>query len=594
MTMHISILGIDGSGKSTITDTLPSILAGELYTTVAGTGDVFKIISNDQDICGPDFYPRSLPWQVRVAGWAGKIAGRAVNNKKWYPVFKFLHMFFQDSATCRIAETTKPRLFISDGNAVLSSFGWQDSCFSANPEVNRTEARSIRERYSHAFYYLLVGGKLTPAVQKSFPQIKQMRFFSDKAGLLGCRGLWLPDLVIFLDISPAQAMRRMATRGKRIDGHENIDDLEQARQSYLNSLKVFQEYRGGPGSVHIIHVDDLSIDQILISIVNIIKEHSVSLPVGSQNSIPAHGTTALKHDSRAVTIAKVSHVRYVFSYLFGKFTRGAWREPLFLFSRSGRQFLNQGYSAPVIQSIYDQDPDKSGSMERVFQNYPLHRAMYERQQILVKQMEKIIRRKLSEYGEVTIFTAPSGFSYDIFKPLENIAVTSPGLMRRVKLFAADPDPDCAIEPVCIDRVKKLGISFNFIKGDITSNTVRKSIQKNGPFDIVLFVGLSNWLPKHPLISHLRWVRRFMEWDSLLVTDCFTAGAYALSGSYIGYKAHYYSPSLYTRLLEYCGFDGEVAVVESGSNKINHVVITCPRYSLERTLLRSTEDAVALR
>ena len=594
MTTHISILGIDGSGKSTITDILPSILAGELNTTVASAGDAFKIIANDHDICGPNFYPRALPWQVRVSGWARKIAKRVVNNKKWYPVFKFLHMFFQDSAAYRIAQKVEPRLFISDGNAVLSSFGRQDNYFLTSANTKKTEERGIRECYSHAFYYLLVGGALTPAVKKRFPKVEQMRSFSAKARLFGCRGLWLPNRVVFLDISPAQAMRRIAARGKPVDAHENMVDLEKARQCYLDSLKVFQEYRGGSGSVHVIHVDDLSIDQIIRSIVNIIKEHTVLLPGERHNNSPTLGTTWVKLNNRAAMIAKASHVRYVFSYLFGKFTKGAWREPLFLFSPAGRQFLDQGYSAPVMRSIYDHNPQKSGMMERIFQNYPLHRAVYDRLQILTKQVEKIIRRKLSEYGEVTIFTAPSGYSYDIFKPLENIAVTSPDLMGRIKLFASDLDPQGAIEPELMDRAKRLGISFTFIKDDITSNTVRKSIQKNGPFDIVLFVGLSSWLPKHPLLSHLRWVRRYMEWDSILVTDCFTADAYALSGSYIGYKAHYYASSLYTRLLEYCGFDGDMAVVESGRDGINHVVVTCPRYSLERSMLRSTEETVALK
>ena len=593
MTKHIAILGIDGSGKSTITDILPSILAGELNTTVASAGDAFKITANDQDICGPDFYPRALPWQVRVSGWARKISKRVVNNKKWYPIFKFLHMFFQDSAAYRIAQKAEPKLFISDGNAVLSSFGRQDNYFSTSSAANKTEERSIRECYSRAFYYLLVGGALSPEVQERFPKLKLMRSFSDNARLLGCRGLWLPNLVIFLDTSPAEAMRRITARGKPIDGHENMNDLEKARQSYLNSLKVFQEYRGGSASVHIIRVDDLSIDQIIRSIVNIIKEHTVSLPNERQNNASPLGTTEIKLNNRTAMIAKASHIRYIFTYLFGKFTKGAWREPLFLFSPAGRQFLDQGYSASVMRSIYDHDPRTSGLMERVFQNYPLHRAVYDRLQILTKQVEKIIRRKLSEYGEVTIFTAPSGFSYDIFKPLENIAVTSPHLMGRIKLFASDIDPTGAIEPELIDRAKRLGISFNFIRGDITSNTVRKNIQKNGPFDIVLFVGLSSWLPKYPLLSHLRWVRRFMEWDSILVTDCFTADAYALSGSYIGYKAHYYTPSIYARVLEYCGFDGEMAVVESGRDGINHVVVTCPRYSPERLMLKTSEEAVLI-
>jgi hypothetical protein len=590
MTRHISILGIDESENNTIIESLTAILAGELNTTVASVGDTFRIIANDQDICGPDFYPRSLPWQVRAALIAQKIAKRLENNKKWHPVFKYMHKFFQDAAAYRIAYKYTPDLCISDGNAVLSSFG-QANDNSINVDSDEYEQRSIRECYSHAFYYLLVGGKLSSVVKKRFPKIDKIRSLSQKAQMFGCQGLWLPDLVIFLDSSPVDAMRRLIGGEKRIDSHENMADLMHARQRYLNSLKVFQDYRGGPGSVHIIHVDDLSIDQVLRTIINIIREFHVSLPVNNKAEMKSNDTLKEKHKSHAALRAKFSPGRYLFSYFLGKMKYGSWREPLFFFSRSGRQFLNHGYSASVIKTIYDHDSQKSGLMESFFHNYPLHYAVQERLQILTKQMQKIIRRKIFEYGEITIFTAPSGFSYEIFQPLENIAISSPHLMGRIKLVASDFDPAGAIEPELMNRAKRLGISCTFIKGDLTSTAVRKSIQTFGPFDIVLIVGLSNWIPKRPLLSHLRWVRRFMEWDSVLVTDCFTPAAYALSGSYIGYKAHYYSPVLFTKILDYCGYDGDRAVVESGNNSINHVMITCPQYSLEQAMLRPLSDTV---
>ena len=112
--------------------------------------------------------------------------------------------------------------------------------------------------------------------------------------------------------------------------------------------------------------------------------------------------------------------------------------------------------------------------------------------------------------------------------------------------------------------------------DLTSEDVRVGFEKDGPYDIALFVGLSSWLPKPETLSHLRWLREHLREDGLLVTDCFTAGAYALAGCYAGYKAQYYSPGSYRMLLDYCGFDGLGAMVESGADRINHVLIASPR------------------
>ena len=61
-------------------------------------------------------------------------------------------------------------------------------------------------------------------------------------------------------------------------------------------------------------------------------------------------------------------------------------------------------------------------------------------------------------------------------------------------------------------------------------------------------------------------------DAALVTDCFTAEAYALSGRYAGYKAHYYTPEIYKVLLDFCGYNGMTAKTESGLDAINHVLV----------------------
>ena len=111
-----------------------------------------------------------------------------------------------------------------------------------------------------------------------------------------------------------------------------------------------------------------------------------------------------------------------------------------------------------------------------------------------------------------------------------------------------------------------------MRGDILDSALRAQIAAAGPYDLALFVGLSSWLPKPGTVKHLSWLRAHLRDSAALVTDCFTPAAYALSGRYIGYKAAYYTPDVYRAFLDYCGYDGLNATVESGRDCINHVVI----------------------
>jgi hypothetical protein len=111
---------------------------------------------------------------------------------------------------------------------------------------------------------------------------------------------------------------------------------------------------------------------------------------------------------------------------------------------------------------------------------------------------------------------------------------------------------------------------------MTDGEMRRRFEEKAPYDVALFVGLSSWLPKPQILEHLRWIRKNLREDGLLVTDSFTPEAYALSGRYVGYKANYYEPEIYRALVDYCGFDGLSAEVESGRDRINHVLIASPR------------------
>ncbi|HEU5460413.1 MAG TPA: hypothetical protein VFU83_07950, partial [Pyrinomonadaceae bacterium] len=141
------------------------------------------------------------------------------------------------------------------------------------------------------------------------------------------------------------------------------------------------------------------------------------------------------------------------------------------------------------------------------------------------------------------------------------------------------------------RAKRLGIHFTFHRGDITDPRMLERLEQSAPFELALFVGLSSWLPKPQTLRHLEWLRRNLDETGRLVTDCFTPEAYALSGRYIGYKANYYTPEVYKSMLEFCGFAGLDADVESGRDQINHVVVCQPSVKPQGST-KSTHDLVA--
>jgi len=485
MTLHICVLGIDGSGKSTITAALPNILAAELNLRVA--------------------------MQVPDA-------------------------------------------------AELKAF----------------------------FEYLLEGKPLTKKIQAKLPHLEKARMVQRLAARFGLRAGWLPDVVIFLDLSPAIAMTRITSRGQKIDRHENEDDLAQARHMYLKILDAFGMYRS-PEVAHCLAVDNMTPGETLRAVLELLKPHILAHQRQEMAEKVPLGTPTVELTQSAVW-RKLLNYRYFVRYLMANWFRGAWREPTFMFSRLGRLLLREGYSAGVMRAIYDQDEKRYCLLDRIFLGYPLHRAVYDRLHILTRRIEADLEKRLQGGRDVNIFTAPSGFAYDLFQPLNAIANRMPRAMRHVRLVAADLDPHGYLENDLATQAEHLGLRFQFLRGDITDDTMRAKFEEAAPYDMVLFVGLSGWLPKLEVVRHLKWVYENITDDGVLVSDCFTPQFYALSGRYVGYKASYYTPSLYKAVMDYCGFDGAGARVESGRDEINHVMLFQPKQpdGLNRTIAEATE------
>jgi hypothetical protein len=569
MTLQICVLGIDGSGKSTITASLPAILTGEFGIVAGSAGESFRISGVDEDHLGPDFMPDGLPFLARKAMWLKRTAKRWVDNRKIYPILKIAHMTFQDHSASILADSYGTTAMVSDGNLLLSAMGRAANYRRPASEGVKKEAPTAKD-LAAAFAYILKDKALPDDSKARLPSLEdavRLRRLFQKTGI---RAAWLPDVVIFLDLSPKEAVARIGRRGERVDLHENLADLTQARQMYLTTLDALKIYKPKT-TVITINVDKRTPGQTLSALVDRLRKQVVA--AGKRRHGAVLGTTTGL--SERSFWQKVLTFNYMVRYLLMNLHRGSWRELTFIMSEKGRLLLREGYSAGCMRIIYDQDKERQGILDKIFLGYPLHEAVNNRLKILTKEIQPEIESRLRK-GKVTIFSAPSGFAYDIFRPLEAIARKNPGLMSKVTFIAADLDPHGALENELRSRASTIGMNFKFFKGDLTKDSFRQKLRKEGPFNMALFVGLSGWLPKPAMIRHLKWLGTVVKKDGVFVTDSFTPHAYSYSGRYVGYKGSYYQPTVFKALVDYAGFDGLRAKLIDGDNGINHVVLARPR------------------
>ena len=575
MTLHVSVLGIDGSGKSSVTAALPAVLSAELGVRAGAAGEKFLITDPDEDQLAPGFHPEGLPLAARGSKRLKQLAKRVVNNRRLYPAAKLAQMLFQDLAARKLGNRYRAEVVISDGNTLLSAAGRAANYLRpASDRGAKADAGTGPDDLRAVFDYILEGKPISPDRQERLPPLGKARGLNRLLQWLGLGGVWLPDIVVFLDLAPQMALARIAGRGAAVDRHENEKDLAQARQMYLRTLEGFAGHRGSDKVIPI-DVNGLSPGETLAAIVERLRPLISARPQQAASAAAPLGTTTTKLSGASVW-ARVFNYRYLVRYLAAHWPGDAWREPLFPFSSPGRLFLKEGYSAGVMRVIYDQDEKRYGWFARAFLDYPLHRAVYDRLQILTRLLEPELENRLREKPDLRIFTAPSGFADDLFRPLEAIAARNPEATRRLQLVAADLDPGGNLQDELAARAKKIRMGFEFLRGDLASDRMRARFAAQAPFDLALFVGLSGWIGKPKLFRHLRWVREHLRRDGLLVTDCFVAGPYGLPGRYVGYRVSYYEPEQYRAVLDFCGFDGGAAAVHSGRDQINHVLVFRPR------------------
>src|SRR5438128_2530156 len=398
VTLQIAVVGIDGSGKSTLASSLAVVIAAE-RRLIAGSAaaDQFWIRAPEMDLAGRGFHPHGYAIAARLNLLFRRLSHLVVDHKALYPVAKVFQMLLQDNAAVKLSRRYHVDVMVSDGNLLLSGAG---RAFNYRGHV---ENPPTADDVDDAFQHLLQGTRLGPESRRRLPDLKTADALAMTARLTRMQGVWIPDRVIFLDLTPEAAVSRVHSRGAKVDRHENPADLTVAREGYMRVLDVVRRNKG-MDSVHVIDVGRMRPGEVLAA---------ATLALNPQlSTIPSEGATragALHEATGKRSVARrVLSYPYLGRYLVRRFFEGAWREPLFPLSAPGRAFLRDGYSAGIMRLIYDQ-PSRPPLVERAFYGYPLHRAVRDRLAILERGIEAELRRRLSAGAEVRIFTAPSGF-----------------------------------------------------------------------------------------------------------------------------------------------------------------------------------------
>ena len=244
MSTSIAIIGVDGSGKSSSFQLVLRLLSKRSLT--AGIGDGIWLGDPDQGIR-----------ELRTIRWAlakrvlGKLAKKS-RQKKLYQVTKFAEMLCRVNVQNAVERKYSPKFILTDGAPLINMIGW--ASFYYPRYFNRKECTNWIRYLCH---------------DESVPLSRIGFYLRHIPGVFLINTLRLarfsrPDVVFFLQVTPAVAMERIRRRPEELQIHETPAFLSRLQEAYDLVCNLMDSEFGV--RVHRISVDELSIGDTVSAI----------------------------------------------------------------------------------------------------------------------------------------------------------------------------------------------------------------------------------------------------------------------------------------------------------------------------------------
>jgi 1-acyl-sn-glycerol-3-phosphate acyltransferase len=223
-TFVAAVLGIDGSGKSTLSRRLALELSTDQSTCLIG--DSLELFVEG----GPRGVQPLLKEKLRR--WMSALAKDAKSLAR-YKIPKLAELLLRDALLGEARRWYGPDLIFMDGSPLLNMTAWSALY---RPELMSTDF------CARAMAILAGRGLGKDPLFREFPELKIMK-------RLRLTRLGMPDVVLFLDVDPAISMERIRSRGERMQAHETEEKLRRLRETYLLVVEAARERVGLPAFV---------------------------------------------------------------------------------------------------------------------------------------------------------------------------------------------------------------------------------------------------------------------------------------------------------------------------------------------------------
>ncbi|MCP4547698.1 MAG: hypothetical protein GY835_14655 [bacterium] len=222
--LTIAVLGIDGSGKSTLSRRLCAELSVGGGTCLIG--DSLDLYSDGE--------PRAAQPLVKekLRRWMSAQAKDAKSLAR-YKIPKLAELLLRDALLGEAKRWYGPDLIFMDGSPLLNMTAWS--------VLYRPQQLSV-DFCARAMSILAGRGSVRDPLYAEFPELRHLR-------RLGLTRLKLPDLILFLDVDPAVAIERIMSRGERVQVHETEEKLGRLREAYLLTVRAAREKLDLPAHV---------------------------------------------------------------------------------------------------------------------------------------------------------------------------------------------------------------------------------------------------------------------------------------------------------------------------------------------------------